>query len=90
MRDARNRVNFRGRSEKEKKKDEFKFDTSQRRKIRKITPYERARKDLLDAYFVSDHFTVLTDFSGLLAHSNNRIFPSFLRVKNFERDSNYL
>ena len=90
MRGARKRVDLTGRREKEIKKDGIKNDTSRRRKVLKSAPSERARKDLLDAYFILDHFTVFIDFSGLFAHSISRNFPLFPSGKNFKRDSNYL
>ena len=71
---ARKQVDLTGRREKERKKDGIKNDTSRRRKVVKSAPSERARKDLPDAYFIWDHFTVLIDFSGLFAHSISRNF----------------
>ena len=59
------------------KQNAFKSYTSQRQKVLKSAPSERARKDLLYIYFVLDHFTVWIDISGLHVNSKCRIFRRF-------------
>ena len=89
MRGARKREDLTGRREKARKKDRVENDTSQCRKVLKNASSERAKKDLSSAYFVLDHFTVLSDLSVFFAFSISRFFLSFSSGTNFKRDSNY-
>ena len=68
MRGARKREDLTGRREKARKKDRVENDTSRCRKVLKNASSERPKKDLPNAYFVLDHFTVLSDLSVFFSH----------------------